>query len=217
MLARWSWGRRGAVLVGIAALAGAIAGVYVSLVWFSKDRSSLAAECAETPAIVNRIEPFIQGEVAALRSATNPEPLADITFTGPDGAETSLAAFTGRTLLVNLWATWCVPCRTEMPTLDSLEAALGGDDFSVVAINIDLNNPDRARAFLEETGIKNLDFYSDSNAKVFAGLKKRGLAFGLPVTLLLDGNGCRIASVDGAAEWDSDDAKALIAAAIGAG
>ena len=215
MLARWSWGRGGAVLVGIAGLAGAMAGVYVSLVWFSKDQSSVAAACVETPVVVTRIEPFVRGEVAALRTATNPELLTDIAFKGPDGAEASLADFNGRTVLVNLWATWCVPCRTEMPTLDNLEGALGGEDFSVVAINIDLNNPDRARAFFEEIGVNHLDFYSDSDARVFSRLKGRGLAFGLPVTLLLDKNGCRIASIDGPAEWDSEDAKALIAAAIG--
>jgi thiol-disulfide isomerase/thioredoxin len=215
MLASWSLGRRGAVLVGIAALAGAIAGVYVSLVWFSKDGASVAAECVDAPAAIARLEPFVRGEVAALRTATNPEPLNDIVFTDPNGAETNLGDFAGRTVLVNLWATWCVPCRTEMPTLDNLEGALGGDDFSVVAINIDLNNPDRARAFFEEIGVKHLDFYSNSDAKVFSRLKGRGLAFGLPVTLLLDGNGCRIASIDGPAEWDSDDAKALITAAIG--
>jgi thiol-disulfide isomerase/thioredoxin len=217
MLARWSWGRRGAVLVGTAALAGAIAGVYVSLIWFSKDGASVAAECVDTPAAIARVEPFVRGEMAALRTATNPEPLTDIVFADPDGRETSVAAFAGRTLLVNLWATWCVPCRTEMPTLDNLEGALGGDDFSVVAINIDLNNPERARAFFAEVGIKNLDFYSNSDAKAFSRLKGRGLAFGLPVTLLLDGNGCRIASIDGPAEWDSEDAKALIVAAIGPG
>jgi thiol-disulfide isomerase/thioredoxin len=217
MQARWSWGRRGAALVGIAALAGAIAGVYVSLVWFSKDQSQIAVECVDTPAAVARAAPFVRGEVAALRTATNPELLTDIVFTDPEGAETSLAAFAGRTVLVNLWATWCVPCRTEMPTLDNLEGALGGDEFSVVAINIDLNNPERARAFFEEIGVNHLEFYSDSDARVFAGLKGRGLAFGLPVTLLLDKNGCRIASIDGPAEWDSEDAKALIAAAIGPG
>jgi thiol-disulfide isomerase/thioredoxin len=217
MPARWPFGRRSAVLVGVAALAGAIAGVYVSIAMFSKKGPSLAAECAATPSIAARVGAFAKGEVAAFRSAVEPELLADLVFKAPDGGDTSLAAFGGRTLLVNLWATWCVPCRTEMPALDNLEAALGGDSFEVVAINIDLGDPERARAFLGEIGVSRLAFYSDPSAQVFSALKKRGLAFGLPVTLLVDGKGCRVGSVEGPAAWDSDDAKALIGAALASG
>jgi thiol-disulfide isomerase/thioredoxin len=215
MPARWPFGRRSAVLVGVAALAGAIAGVYVSIAVFSKKGPSVAAECAGTPSIAARVGAFAKGEVAAFRTANPPELLADLAFMAPNGGDTSLAAFGGRTLLVNLWATWCVPCRTEMPALDNLEAALGGEAFEVVAINIDLGDPERARAFLGEIGVSQLAFYSDPSAQVFSALKKRGLAFGLPVTLLIDGKGCRIGSVEGPAAWDSDDAKALIKAAIG--
>ena len=214
MLARWSLGRRRAALIGVAALAGAIAGVYVSIAVFSKKGPSIAAECAATPAITARVGPFARGEVAAFRTASEPELLTDVAFREPGGAETSLAAFAGRTILVNLWATWCVPCRTEMPALDNLEAELGGEAFEVVAINIDLGDPERARAFLAEIGVRQLDFYSDPTAQVFSALKKRGLAFGLPVTLLVDGRGCRIGSVEGPAAWDSEDAKALIGAAL---
>jgi hypothetical protein len=85
----------------------------------------------------------------------------------------------------------------------------------VLAINIDLNNPERARAFLDDIGVEELKFYSDPTSKLFSDLKKQGLAFGLPVTLLVDEHGCRIGSVNGPAEWDSEDAKAMIGAAIG--
>jgi thiol-disulfide isomerase/thioredoxin len=214
MLARWSLGRRSTALIGAAALAGAIAGVYVSIAVFSKKGPSVAAECAATPAIAARVGPFAKGEVAAFRTASEPELLTDVAFREPSGGETSLAAFAGRTVLVNLWATWCVPCRTEMPALDNLEAELGGEAFEVVAVNIDLGDPERARAFLAEIGVTQLDFYSDPSAQVFSALKKRGLAFGLPVTLLLDGRGCRIGSMEGPAAWDSEDAKALIGAAL---
>ena len=102
--------------------------------------------------------------------------MRDLTFKAPDGSATSLAAFAGKTVLVNLWATWCVPCRAEMPALDRLEAALGGDAFSVVAINVDVRNPERARAFLDEIGVKQLAFYADPSFAIFNELKKRGLA-----------------------------------------
>jgi thiol-disulfide isomerase/thioredoxin len=216
MAVNWFRGRRGAV-IGVAAIVGAVAGVYVSLAIYGKDGAEVAAACADTPVIAERVAPFVKGKVAAFRLADSPENLAEIAFKDPSGNDTSLGAFAGQTLLVNLWATWCVPCRAEMPTLDRLAGDLGGEDFAVLAINIDLNNPERARGFLDEIGVEELDFYSDSTSTVFADLKKRGLAFGLPVTLLIDGNGCRIGSVNGPAEWDSEDAKAMIGAAVGAG
>lgn len=209
-------GRRG-ILIGVAAIVGAVAGVYVSLAIYGKEAQSDATACVDTPAIAARVAPLVKGDIAAFTLADRPEPLSEVAFKDPAGGDTSLGAFAGKTLLVNLWATWCVPCRTEMPTLDALAADLGGDDFSVLAINIDLGEPDRARAFLEEIGIDNLAFYSDPTSAVFSELKKRGLAFGLPVTLLLDENGCRIGSLNGPAEWDSEDAKALVSAAIGSG
>jgi thiol-disulfide isomerase/thioredoxin len=213
MAVKWLRGRRGAV-IGVAAIAGAVAGVYVSLAIYGKDGSEVAAACADTPRIAEQVAPFVKGEVAAFRLADPPENLAAIAFKDPNGGDTSLGAFAGRTLLVNLWATWCVPCRAEMPTLDRLAADLGGEDFEVLAINIDLNNPDRARAFLDDIGVEKLEFYSDPTSNLFSDLKKQGLAFGLPVTFLIDEHGCRIGSVNGPAEWDSEDAKAMIGAAL---
>jgi hypothetical protein len=100
-----------------------------------------------------------------------------------------------------------------MPTLDKLQAANGGKDFQVTAVNIDLNNTERAKAFLAEIGVKNLAFYSDPSSGIFTKLKGRGLGFGLPTTILVDGKGCRLGVVEGPAEWDSNDARALIEAA----
>jgi len=215
MLADWFRGRR-AVLLGVAAIIGAVVGVYVSLALYGKNQSADVAACTDTKAIAAGIAPLATGHVAAFNLADNPESLADLAFKDAEGNDTSLAAFAGRTTLVNLWATWCIPCRVEMPALDQLQADLGGDAFEVVAINIDLGESDKPRAFLDEIGVENLAFYSDPTTDAFSGLKKRGLAFGLPVTLLIDGKGCRIGSVNGPAEWDSDDAKALINAALNA-
>lgn len=216
MAARWFHGRRGAALLSVAAIAGAIAGVYVSIAVYSKNQSSVTAQCAHTPAIAARVDPLAIDEVAAFRVADEPESLASLAFLDPTGNETSLAAFAGRTVLVNLWATWCVPCRLEMPALNNLEAALGGDAFEVVAINIDLGDSARPLAFLDEIGVDRLDYYSDPTAAVFTDLKKKGLAFGLPVTLLIDQEGCHIGSVNGPAEWDSRSATMLIEAALNA-
>ena len=216
MAVTWLRGRRGALIVA-AAIVGAAVGVYVSLTIYGKDGAEVASVCTETLTVANRVAPFVKGDIAAFRLADQPESLQSLAFQDPAGNDTTLGAFAGKTVLVNLWATWCVPCREEMPTLDRLDADLGGDDFEVVAINIDLDNPERAIGFLEEIGTTELAFYSDSTSTVFSDLKKSGLAFGLPVTLLIDDNGCRIGSLNGPAVWDSEDAKAMIQAAIAPG
>lgn len=211
--------RRGLVMIGIAAIAGILAGTVAVYVRGSANSNGgqLAVDCAGALAAAKRVAPLAKGEIAAFQVADAPDLLRDLAFKAPDGKDTSLAAFSGRVVLVNLWATWCVPCRAEMPALDRLQAELGGKDFTVAAINVDVQSPERARAFLEEIGVKNLDFYSDPSLGVFNTLKGRGLAFGLPTTLLVDGKGCRIGVVEGPAAWDSAEAKALVRAATTSG
>ena len=114
---------------------------------------------------------------------------------------------------MNLWATWCVPCRKEMPALDGLQAKLGSDDFQVVAVNIDTRDPDKPKAFLNDAKLTRLAYFSDQKAKVFQDLKAIGRALGMPTSVLVDGNGCEIATIAGPAEWDSADAIKLIQAA----
>ena len=133
----------------------------------------------------------------------------------PPGAPKSLADWHGRTVLLNLWATWCVPCRKEMPALDALQDKLGGPDFEVVAVNIDTRDPDKPKTWLHDAGIGHLAYYADPNAKVFQDLKAVGKAIGMPTTLLVDPNGCEIASLAGPAEWASEDAVKLVSAALG--
>ncbi len=212
--------RRGALLLGLAAVAGILAGavaVYVRELANGNGASAEATvDCAGAVATAGRLAPLAKGEVAAFRPADQPDLVRDLTFQAPDGSDTSLAAFAGKTVLVNVWATWCVPCRAEMPALDRLEGTLGNDGFSVVAVNVDQGKPERARAFLGEIGVSHLAFYADPSFTIVKDLKKRGLALGLPTTILVDGKGCRIGGIEGPAEWDSDDAKALIAAATAA-
>ncbi len=206
--------------LGLAVVAGIVAGVgavYVMGSWSGNATSTAAVNCAPALATAKRIGGLATGDVAAFRIATEPDSLADLAFKGPEGGDVTLADFSGKTLLVNFWATWCVPCRTEMPALDRLQAHSGSDRFQVVAVNIDLKNPDRARAFLDKIGVKDLTFYSDPTMRVFSSLKKRGLAIGLPTSVLVDTKGCRVGVVEGPAEWDSEDAKALIKAAMATG
>jgi len=117
-------------------------------------------------------------------------------------------------VLVNLWATWCVPCRKEMPALEGLQASLGGANFQVVAINIDTRDPEKPKNFLKEANLTRLNYFSDQKAKVFQDLKAIGRALGMPTSVLVDPQGCEIATIAGPAEWASNDALKLIQAAV---
>ena len=127
----------------------------------------------------------------------------------------TLADRSGKTVLLNLWATWCFPCREEMPALNALQKELGSDKFEVMAVNVDTGDDTKPKKFLAETGIDALGYYRDNTLSLFNELKTRGLALGLPVTLLIDADGCLLAHMNGPANWASDDAKKLIAAATG--
>ena len=161
-----------------------------------------------------KLAPLAHGEVAALTIATTPLRVPDLTFEDAQGKPKKLSDWRGRTLLVNLWATWCVPCRKEMPALDSLQGRLGGPNFEVVAINIDTRDQDKPKNFLKDNNLTRLGYFSDPNAKVFQDLKAVGRALGMPTSVLVDAQGCEIATIAGPAEWASDDAIKLIRAAL---
>jgi thiol-disulfide isomerase/thioredoxin len=208
-------------LVMIAALGGLIAGAAAVYVRESGSGNGAAVETAAAKSCeaakdkVAAITPFLKGQVAAMAPASDPRPLPGLNFKGKDGKDLTIADFTGKTVLLNLWATWCVPCREEMPALNALQQSAGSDKFEVVAVNIDIGGDEKPTAFLNETGVHDLGYYRDASMGVFNALKKEGLAFGLPVTLLMDDKGCLISSMNGPAAWDSGDAKALVKAAAG--
>jgi thiol-disulfide isomerase/thioredoxin len=174
-----------------------------------------APECRAAVDLAKKVAPFATGQVAAVNVAKRPLKVPNLAFQDSDGKPLTLADFQGRTILLNLWATWCVPCREEMPTLDKLEAELGGPDFQVVALNIDTRNPQRPKDFLKEIGVKHLVYYADPDAQTFQDLKDIGRAFGMPTTMLIDPKSCEIGTIAGPADWASDDALKLIKAALG--
>jgi thiol-disulfide isomerase/thioredoxin len=201
-------------------LLGGLAGVTVGLAGIYgikrlTGNAVIQAECRGAAELARRIAPLIRGEVAALAPATSPKLLPPLGFLDAAGARHTLAEWRGRTVLLNLWATWCVPCRKEMPALDALQAKLGGPGFEVVAINIDTRNPERPKAWLKEVGVTRLAYYADPAAKVFQDLREVGKAFGMPTTILIDGAGCEVATLNGPAEWASEDAVGVVSAALG--
>ena len=203
-------------LISIAAVAGIIAGaaaVYIKETGSGNGGGETASgQCAAAKDLAQKITPLAKGQVAAMVAANEPRKLTTVAFNDADNKPVTLDSFAGKTVLLNLWATWCVPCREEMPALNALEKEKGGENFEVVAVNIDVGADEKPKAFMEEYKIDALKHYRDSSMGVFNVLKKEGLAFGLPATLLLDENGCLLAAMNGPAAWDSEDAKALISA-----
>jgi thiol-disulfide isomerase/thioredoxin len=208
--------RTAAVLAALAVLAG-FAAVYVTL-----GRSDNAAPVTSTapskggapsvqaPPAGPGTNSLSQGHMAAFVFRKEPEALPEIKFQDGEGQERTLADWRGKVVLLNLWATWCLPCRKEMPALDRLQSTLGSDKFQVVAISVDRTGITGAKKFLDETKVPNLAVYADPTARLTSTLR----AAGLPATLLIDQEGREVGRLLGPAEWDSEDAKRLIQSAI---
>jgi thiol-disulfide isomerase/thioredoxin len=206
--------RKAIVTLGAAALA-AIAGfaaVYVTLGRPDNAVRPSAPSSAQAPGAPQAVpagpgsNPLSQGHVAAFVFRKAPEALPDVKFQDGEGKERTLADWRGKVVLLNLWATWCLPCRKEMPALDRLQKELGSDKFEVVAISVDRKGAAASKKFLDETQVERLALYVDATARLSSELR----AVGLPATLLLDSEGREVGRLLGPAEWDSEDAKRLI-------
>ena len=174
--------RRNVLLPVLGALVAVAAGavLYGTVAPAGKAASDCPADLARLAA---RLAPLAKGELAALQVASEPRRAIQVSFERDDGGKLTLADFKGRAVLLNLWATWCIPCRAEMPALDRLEAAKGGPGFEVVAVNVDTAKLERRAAFLDRVGVKSLTRYADPSGDAFETLHKDGKALGLPVTL----------------------------------
>jgi thiol-disulfide isomerase/thioredoxin len=196
--------------VAAAVVAGAV--LYGTLQPAGKTASDCPADSAKLAAT---LAPLAKGELAALTVAGEPRRPEPFAFERDGGGKVTLADFKGRAVLLNLWATWCAPCRAEMPSLDKLEAADGDSRFQVVAVNVDTARLDKRGAFLDGIGVKRLVRYADPSGDAFETLRKDGKALGLPVTLVIDKHGCEVGAVEGGVKWDSAQAQALVGALKG--
>ncbi len=154
--------------------------------------------------------PAFAGEIASFALREDPKPAPDFQFEGPGGQSMTLAEFQGKVVLLNFWATWCLPCVREMPSLDQLQATLGGANFEIVALSVDRAGLEAVGPFFKKHGLEHLGVYVDSTRKALRVFRVRGL----PTTLLIDRQGQVVAALDGPADWDSEAARAVIAYAI---
>lgn len=166
--------------------------------------------CAQSEQLTDRIRPFATGDMAALKLSSNPKPLPATVFIDDAAVEHRFSEWRGKIILVNLWATWCAPCREEMPDLQELQQTLGGPSFEVVALNIDMGGPDKGKAFYADNHLTDLAYYHDTSGRAFRDVS----AFGVPTTLLIGRDGCEAARLTGPARWMSADALRLLRLAI---
>ncbi len=199
-------------LYSLVALFAAIAG-FLSIVivgQFGGGSGGNAPSPARAAATGNAETAHVSSGLDKLVRAREPKPVPAISFTGGDSGAHSLADWGGKVVLVNLWATWCAPCKKEMPSLDRLQAKLGGTDFAVLPISFDWSGADKPRAFLASNKLTNLPLYLDSSKTIMQALK----APGLPLSVLIDREGREVARLAGSAEWDSAEAEAMIRGVI---
>lgn len=177
----------------------------------------VAGSAAATLYVVQRVgtdgtkPPAFRGVLEPFTPSDQPQAAPDVAFTDATGRKLSLADFRGKVVLLNFWATWCVPCVEEMPSLDRLQAKLGSDRFTVVAISVDRQGLDVVEPFLAKTAVHNLATYLDPSG---ASMRAFGVR-GLPTTFVIDRNGHDAGRLEGMAHWDSAQAEALVRHYVG--
>ena len=203
-LAKYLW-------LGVLSAVAAFAAVYVMLgqpdnAPEPKNAAEAPGEAPEKAAAHSGVNPLSTGAMTTFVFKKEPEALPDISFLDGEGKSVSLKDFAGKTVLLNLWATWCAPCREEMPDLARLQKELGSDKFQVVALAVDKAGLEGAAKFLKANKIEGLALYADPSAREGTKLK----VIGMPTTILIDAQGREIGRLVGPAAWDSPEAKRLI-------
>jgi len=211
------------IYTAAAVLAGCIGflAIYVTFSPKDNDEQPIAEKIAENklkkldcPRPANPSTPQLRryscGDMATFLVNKQPKAIKDITFNNAAGDAVSLSKWRGKYVLLNVWATWCSPCRKEMPDLDKLKIHFKDKNFDVVAISVDRGSAAKPKRFLEKIGVKNLALYNDPKNSLIGPLR----VLGMPTTILIDPDGRELGRLVGPAHWASDDAKRLISAAI---
>ena len=198
------------IAAGLVILA-AITGYYL---YEASGRKAGPAETAPAAAVApaggGLSKALATGSLAAFLIHPEPKPLPDLAFQDGAGKPVKLSDWKGKVVLLNLWATWCAPCRKEMPDLSKLQAELGSDQFEVLAISVDRKGAEASAAFLKETGADNLKLYVEPSTRIVGEIQSAGL----PATLLIGRDGRELGRILGPADWASPEAVALVKAAL---
>lgn len=160
------------------------------------------------------------GDMEKLVIHDEPRPRLETPFENAEGEELHISDFAGKVTLVNFWATWCPPCRKEMPSLDRLRGAMAGENFELIAISMDAASTEKIQAFFDKVPqsggephkIEHLDIYREPTLRI----GQEGRIPGLPVTLILDREGREIARLQGEADWDTPEARRMLEAIVAA-
>jgi thiol-disulfide isomerase/thioredoxin len=163
------------------------------------------------PAAAQDAKPKLTGAMAKFELAAPPAPVPALAFKDRQDADASLEAFRGKVVLVNFWATWCVPCVKEMPSLDRLAAKIGADRFAIVALSLDGPSRPKVEPFIKSRNLDHLKVFFDTQKKSYGALN----VVVLPTSVLIDAQGREVGRLQGDAEWDSPEAEALVRHVIG--
>ena len=180
--------------------------LYAALAVCANGAVGVNSAIADTAAL----EALREGLMKKLVFHAEPKPISDVAFTDPDGGIHNLTDYQGKYILVNFWATWCAPCRKEMPSLDRLQAELGGNNFAVVPIATGRNTLPGITKFFDAAKVTHLPILLDPKQKLARNMG----VLGLPITMIIDPEGREIARLRGDAEWDTQSALAIINALI---
>ena len=175
--------------------------------------TALAVVANTAHADMSAVEALREGDMRKLMFHETPVASSDAPFFTESGEEMTLAAYDGQIVVLNFWATWCAPCRKEMPQLNNLQKEFGGDNFEVLTIATGRNSPEGITRFFDEAGIDSLPRHQDPKQALASQMG----VFGLPITVIMDPEGREIARLRGDADWNSDSAKAIVSAMISAG
>ncbi|MCF4099413.1 TlpA family protein disulfide reductase [Maritalea mediterranea] len=199
----------------------AIVVAIATAVWVSNGNNggngtAVADSCPANPEVQTALDEKAIGDLAAVQVTAKGARYDEISFIHENGDEVGFSAFEGNVTLVNFWATWCAPCRAEMPELEALQKDYGDKGFTVATINLDIGDDGLAKAkkFMDEEDLSELPLHRDPTFEAFEVLKKRGVALGLPATLVLGPDGCEWGVLAGPAAWHGDDAKAFVEKAL---
>ncbi|MCP4207470.1 MAG: TlpA family protein disulfide reductase [Shimia sp.] len=184
-----------------------LAAIAIAALSFVALNPSAEAEIRDYSALENMRD----GDMRKLNFHSAPKEVSQKTFISEEGGEATLADYTGKVVLLNFWATWCAPCRHEMPMLSTLQSELGGDDFEVVTLATGRNMVPAMQKFFNEIDVTNLPLHRDPKQVI----AREMAVFGLPATIIMDRDGREIARLQGDADWSSENARAILQAVIG--